>query len=141
MAGDNVAYIGWPIFGMYKRHGAKVYRDMTLSAARILLPDKDKLVISNAPSTAEITLNYQTEECRYVLHVLHYIPERRYKASDTIEDVIPLYNVEIDLAVSQEYDKAQLVPDRMPLETSRWNGRLRFVIPEVRGHAMVSIER
>ena len=71
--------------------------------------------------------------------MLYKIPERRINTTDTIEDVIPLYNVEVDLLLPHGYDRATLVPDGQKLEVVRADGRLRIRIPEIRGHVMVSI--
>lgn len=137
-ANDQIVYVGYPVFGMYKRHGARAYRDMVLNALELLLPNDEKLATTSAPTTAEVMLNYQPSQDRYVLHVLHYIPEKRY-GIDTIEDIIPLYNLRVDLNLPDGYDKAHLVPLGVEIDAHRSDGRLSIVIPEVHGHAMVAI--
>ena len=139
VANDQIVYVGYPIFGMYKRHGSRVYRDMVMNALRLLLPDGERLVKSSAPTTADITLNYQPAEDRYVLHVLHYIPERRFTATDTIEDVIPLFNVEVDLLIPPGYDKAVLVPQDVEISAVRNGDHLHITIPQITGHQMVAV--
>ncbi len=138
VANDNIAYIGYPIFGMYKRHGARVYRDMVVNAIKLLIPDEEKLITTNAPTTADITINYQPKEDRYVLHVLNYIPERRYKSTDTIEDVPLLLNVDVDILLPDGYYNATLVPENLNIASTRFGKRLKIMIPHVRGHAMIS---
>src|SRR2546422_3857235 len=41
----------------------------------------DPLVKTDAPTTAQITINRQPEERRHVVHLLHYIPERDRKST------------------------------------------------------------
>ncbi len=135
----NIVYIGYPIFGMYKRHGARVYRDMVINALKLLLPDEKKLIVTNAPTTADITLNYQAEHDRYVLHILHYIPERRYNATDTIEDIIPLHNISLELKLPKEYTNASIVPDDRGIVSAVSGNKLSINVPEVNGHCMIAI--
>ena len=141
VANRSIVYIGYPIFGMYKRHGARVYRDMVINSLKLLLKDEDKIVQSNAPTTSDILLNYQPDADRYILHILHYIPERRYLHADTIEDVIPLHNIKVDLKLPDGYEFVEQVPERMKLDSTRVGKRLSFVIPSVNGHTMISIKR
>jgi len=138
---DNIVYAAYPIFGMYKRHGARVYRDMLMNALKLLLPDEKKLVVTNAPTTADITLNYQPAEDRYVLHILHYIPERRYSHADTIEDILPIYRVAVDLNLPKGYDIARIVPDGETIITTRLGDKLSFVVPKIEGHCMLEISK
>ena len=140
-ATNNIVYIGYPIFGMYKRHGSKVYRDFVINSLRLLMSDDEKLVRSSAPTTADVLLNYHPEEDRYVLHVLHYIPERRSSGVDTIEDVIPLHDVKFSILLPDGYGNAELVPDRVILPVDSVDNRLQFMIPTVDGHAMVAISK
>ena len=57
----------------------------------------------DGPSTLMTTINMQEEQKRLVVHVLHYIPERRGEQFDTIEDVIPLHNVGISIRMDNRY--------------------------------------
>ncbi|MHB0999547.1 MAG: alpha-amylase family protein [Armatimonadota bacterium] len=141
VANEHAVYVGYPIFAMYKRHGARVYRDMVVNALKLLMPDDGKLVNTNAPTTLETTLNYQPEEDRYVLHALHYIPERRHSTIDIIEDVIPIYDVKFDLLFPDGYNKARIEPDGIDLDVTRSGDRLQITIPEIRGHTMVSFSK
>lgn len=139
VANQNIIYFGYPIFGMYKRHGARVYRDIVVNALRRLLADDEKLVVTDAPTTAGIMLNYQPVEDRYILHVLHYIPERRYDATDTIEDVLPLYNVNVSIKLPLGFSRAVQVPQNMEI-CCVWTGaRVDLTIPRVDGHTMIAI--
>lgn len=134
----RVIYFAHALFGMYTRHGSPVYRALVLNALRRLLPDP--LVESDAPSTAHITLLRQPKENRTVLHVLHYLPQRRHPGFDTLEDVIPLHDVHLALRCTAPPASVYLAPTRETLEFSHRDGRVNVTIPEVRGHAMVVFE-
>ncbi|MBI5094508.1 MAG: beta-galactosidase trimerization domain-containing protein [Candidatus Hydrogenedentes bacterium] len=134
---ERIIYFSHPIFGMFKRHGSHVYKRLVQNALNLLLPDP--LVTTNAPSTAHVTLLRQETEKRYVAHVLHYIPENRYTSLHTVEDVIPLRDVELSLRVPAP-KRVSLVPSGQELPFVMREGRVRITIPEVRGHAMVALE-
>jgi len=133
----RVIYCAHPLFGMYLRHGAPAYKRLILNALGRLLPEP--LVVSNAPSTAHITLLRQPAHDRTVLHLLHYIPERRCKAIDTIEDVIPLHNIEVGARIAAPRE-AYLAPGRQSLSFEERDNRICVTIPEFHGHAMVIFE-
>ena len=74
-----------------------------------------------------------------VLHILHYIPERRGQEFDIIEDLIPLHNVSVELRAPKSVKHVQLVPEQATIEHLYDAGLVRFIVPEVRGHQMIEI--
>jgi hypothetical protein len=108
-----------------------------LNALDQLLPDP--LARHNGPTTLLVTVNEQPTEDRWVVHLLHYIPERRSQEIDIIEDVIPLYNVKISIK-SPEVKVVLCVPERKQLVFEEKDGRVEFVVPELIGHQMIALE-
>lgn len=140
VATENTVYFTHPIFASYMKQGPRVYKQLFLNALRRLLPDADKLVRTDAPTTAHVTLARQEAEGRAIAHVLHYIPEQRYREIQTIEDVIPLFNVPLSIRLEREPRRAYLAPEGTELLVSWSDGRAAVTVPEVRGHAMVVFE-
>lgn len=134
---DRIIYFVHPVFGMYRRHGARTYRQLVVNALARLLPEP--LVVTNAPSTARVTLLRQAGKERHVLHLLHYIPEHRCDALHTIEDVIPLHNVRLGLALPKP-GEVYLAPSCEELEFEMRDDRVWLTVPQVKGHAMVVLE-
>jgi hypothetical protein len=126
-----------PIFGMYTRHGARVYRQLVVNAIARLMPEP--VLKTDAPTTAQVTLTRQPAENRRIVHLLHYLPQRRHGGFDTLEDVIPLHNVTIAVRGDAPRE-AYLAPSREPLTVSVADGYARVTVPEVTGHAMVVFE-
>jgi hypothetical protein len=124
---------------MYHKHGARVYKQLVVNALRLLLPDK--LVETNAPTTAHMLLNYQKPYNRYILHILHYIPERRCEEIDIIEDVIPLYNVEVKVKLPSKPERVYCAPKGTQLDFEYTDGYVKVVVPRVEGHEMVVFEQ
>ena len=96
------------------------------------------LVKHSGPSTLQVGLNKKGTES-YVLHLLHYLPLRRSDTVDVIEDVIPLTNIALNVAVPAEVEAVTLVPEGAGLEWRVQNGRVNFTLPDLVGHQMVEI--
>jgi hypothetical protein len=134
----TVIYFAHPLFTIYGQKAPLWCKTLVLNAVRILLPDP--LLRLKAPSTTVATLNSQDEQNRWVLHLLHYIPERRGKELDTIEDVIPLHNIEASVRVERKVRSISTVPDGHGLSFHQNGDRAEFVVPRIQGHQMICIE-
>jgi hypothetical protein len=76
---------------------------------------------------------------RLILHLLHYIPERRGTEFDVIEDVIPLYNVPVSLRTMHSVGSVTVAQRGEPLPFDLDGDRVSFTVPEVVGHQMIEI--
>jgi hypothetical protein len=132
-----VIYFAHPVFTQYNQNTPGWCKKLVLNALGLLLPDP--LVRHEGPSTLLITLNEQAQHNRRVLHLLHYIPERRGHDLDVIEDVIPLYNVKVSLRVDKAVTAVTCVPDGQALDFQVQHDRLQFVVPQIIGHQMVAM--
>ncbi len=135
--GKNI-YFAHPIFTMYAQNAPRWCREIFLNALEMLLPEP-LVKMPNAPTAMLATLNEQKAQNRQVLHVLYYVPERRGSQFDVIEDIIPIYNTKISIKTPSKPSKLTLVPENKPLTFDYQNGRVVFVLPELRGHQMVEI--
>jgi hypothetical protein len=128
-----------PIFSQYQTKAPRWVKQLFLNALARLLPDP--VVRVTAPSAAIVTLNRQPAQDRLVLHLLHYVPERRGEAFDTVEDVVPLYGVEVSVKVEAPVDSVKTVPQGEALAFEQADGRVTFTVPKVEGHQMVAIDK
>ncbi len=133
----RVIYFSHPIFTQYQTKAPRWCKQLVLNALARLLPDP--LVTLTAPTTAIATLNRQADDSRLVLHLLHYVPERRCESFDVIEDVLPIYEIPISIRVEGEAASVRCVPEGEALDFEVEDGRVRFVVPAVEGHQMVEI--
>jgi hypothetical protein len=134
----RVVYFAHPLFGQYAANAPLWCKRLVANALGLLMPNP--LLRSNAPSAAMLTLNAQPAANRWVLHVLHYVPERRGQDFDTIEDVVPLHNVRVSVRDDLGIRSARLAPDGRALRFRRKDGRVEFTIPEVNGYQVVALE-
>lgn len=134
---DNVIYFMHPIFTQYKNNGPRWIKTMVSNAIDMFIDQR--LVVHNGPSSLNINLNMQEYNNRYVLHMLHYIPEKRTESIDIIEDIIPLYNIDIKLNLDETITSVKLVPENKNIEFEINQGILSFAVPEIRGHQMIEL--
>jgi hypothetical protein len=131
-------YFSNPIFSQYDDNAPHWCKVLVLNAIERLLPDP--LVRHDGPSTLQITVTNQPDHSRWVLHFLHFIPERRSKELDVIEDVIPLFNVNLFVRTPRKVRDAIIVPDGVSIAANHNDPCLMFQVPRIDGHAMLSLE-
>jgi hypothetical protein len=133
----RIVYFAHPVFGTYARHGMTAHRDTILRAVSRLLPRP--LLTAQGPTSLHVSWMRQPAKRRSVIHLLHYIPERKSLAADIVEDAIPLHNV--DLTFRHEMPaRSYLAPEGLNLEVMSSRDGILVRVPEVRGHAMVVLE-
>lgn len=135
---DNVIYFSHPMFSIYDESAPIWIRTMMDNAIRLLLPER--LIEHDGPHSVELTLMTQKEQNRDIVHVLHYIPERRTPHHDIVEDVIPLYNLNIKVRVDQSVQSITCVPDGETLPFTQEESVVNVCVPVVRGHGMIEIK-
>lgn len=133
----NVIYFSHPVFGQYKTNGPRWVKTLVGNAIDMLL--EKRIIRHNGPSSLEADLNIQCDRNRYVLHLLHYIPERRTETMDIIEDIIPLYNTGFAVNVDKEVTGIKLVPQGKTVDFTKDGNTLRFTVDEIYGHQMVEL--
>jgi hypothetical protein len=132
----NSIYFMHPVFTQYNKNAARWCKQIVLNALDLLNPNP--LVQHSGPSSVIALLNDQAAQKRSVLHLLHYIAERRGTDFDTIEDVIPLYNVNVSVLPPRSVNKVTLVPQNENVAFTRKNGRIEFLLKELKGHQMIA---
>jgi hypothetical protein len=134
--GGGVIYFMHPIFEQYHDKAPRWVRSLLAGALGRALPTP--VVAADGPTTLRTSLMRQPGENRHVLHLLHYLPERRGEGLDVIEDVIPLH----DVAVTVRLDGIQsvrLVSGGQTLEHEAVDGGVKFTVPRVEGWAVVAL--
>ena len=135
----DLIYFAHPIFRQYNRNAPRWCKQLLLNALDMLLPDP--LLRHSGPTGMLTALNEQPEQGRLVLHLLHYVPERRGQDFDVIEDVLPVYDVAVSVKLPGPVAGVRRVPDGETLAFSETKGRLNFTVPKLDGHQIVEIAR
>lgn len=137
-------YFSHPIFTQYERNAPLWCKRLFLNALDLLLPEP--LIRHNGPSTMRVTVNEQPAKNRWILHLLHYIPERRGQDFDVIEDVIPLFNIQLLVRVPRNIREATLVPDgkSIPFKQAdtfkQADNSVELTLQKLSGHQMICLE-
>ncbi len=146
----NLLYLAHPIFSIYHAIGAVAQKDYAANAIRLLLGE-DQTLKTNLPSAARVTLMEQPAKRRYVLHLLYagLLPvgaDVRLSAEgyvgqgwqiEVIEDLLPLHNTKLSLALPQEVTRVTLEPQERELDFIAQAGGLELFIDEFTCHQMV----
>ena len=135
----NCAYVSWKLFADYTEYGELHMKELFNYLMDRLLGG-DRSVITDLPDRGVATLTYQPAEDRYVNHLLYAHTTLRGKGIETIQDVVPLYNVHTSVRLPAKPVCATLVDaagNESPLDFV-WDGtRAAAVVDKMEIHAMV----
>lgn len=146
--GRNTAYIGWDVFSDYASGGELHCKEIVLYMLNSLI-GKNKTVEVNLPDKAVTTLTVQRDKHRYINHLLFahttlrgYFDNRKGKRNlvEVIEDVVPLYKVDVKVNVPENIKKVYLAPQMQELAFKLEDGKISYQVPEVMIHQMVVME-
>ena len=130
-------YFAHPVFSQYNRNAPRWCKLLVLNALALLLPEP--IVRHDGPSTLQLAVNAQESEKRWVVHLLHYIPERRGEEFDVIEDVIPLFDLSLSLRLPRPVREIRTAPQGERLAHQQRDGRTTVTVPSIRGHQMLEV--
>ncbi len=133
----NVIYFNEPLFTQYRKRAPLWCKQLFLNAVGQLLPDP--ILTHSGPSSTIATVNAQDEKNRWVVHLLHYVPERRSEEIDVIEDVIPLHNLKLTLRTDRTITAVRLVPQNEDLSFSQNDGVIDVTVRRLDGHQMLEL--
>lgn len=133
----QVIYFSHPVFTQYHNNAPRWCKTLVLNAIDILMGEP--LFRHSGPSSMLAALNEQTHERRWVVHLLHYIPERRSQDIDVIEDVIPVYDIPMSVRIPHDIRTVRCVPQQEDLEWTLCDGRIEWIVPKLDGHQMIEL--
>jgi hypothetical protein len=137
MQNDKVTYFAHPIFTQYYHNTPKWVKTLFLNAVDNIL--ETPIIQIDGPSTILSMLNEQQNKQRYVLHLLHYIPEQRGRQFEVVEDIIPLHNLKISLNLPKKVNSAKLVPEDNNIKISSEGKKIALFVPKLEGHQMIEL--
>ena len=138
VAGQRSVYFAHPVFDEYFQTAPKWIKQLVADAIDRLLPQRSLQV--EGPSTLHATLMHQPEHHRRVVHLLHYLPEKRAANFEVIEEAIPLYHLPVTVQSETPITSATLVPQGDTLDISETQaGGYRVIVPELHGHQMIEL--
>ena len=91
------------------------------------------------PSAGRVTLLHQPEQRRYVAHLL-YGPALKRGRVMVIEDLVPLYDIDVTVRLPEEVTRAYTIPQGEPLEIDRSGEGVCVTVPKLQCHQAVVFE-
>jgi len=140
--GRDGAYVSADMFSEYAQKG-NIYSKYILIHVIDTLLGEGKTLTTNLPAQGVVTLMEQSVEngeSRLVNHVLYTSPVRRGQGIEIIEDIIPLYDIEVSVKTEKEPKRVYLAPEMRDIGYTYENGSVSYTIGKLDMHAMVVIE-
>lgn len=132
----RVITIARPLFTEYAQSARRVHKQVIANCLSRLLPEP-VVGANNLPSTGIVTVRQQGDDL--IVHVLHYVHQRRGKTLDIIEDILPLHNVELSIRATSQPASVELVPEHETLTADYADGYVRFTVPVVNGYQIIRL--
>ena len=95
----------------------------------------EEIIKINAPSTVEVEAYYQKDFSRYIIHLINTTGDMQRP----IKEVIPIRNIKVSLK-AKEVKKVYQLGNRKDVSFAYGEGKIEFVIPELRLYEVVVIE-
>jgi len=128
--GKDGAYIAWNIFTEYATRAPLIAKRVVMHVLDTLLGD-NKTLTTSLPAQGVTTLMNQTEDKRYVCHTLYATPIKRGTGIEVIEDIIPVYNIDVTIKTDKNIKNVYLAPSGEGIPFKAENGRISFTIPKI----------
>jgi len=132
----NILYIARPLFREYASSARRVHKQLIDNCLKRLLP-APRVGEHNLPSTAIVTVRRQGQDL--IVHLLHYVHQRRGQGLDVIEDVLSLHEVDLAIHAACQPQSVELVPERQPVAWRWQDGYVYLRVSRVNGYQIVRI--
>jgi hypothetical protein len=134
----NGIYFAWNVFEDYATKGSLALKESVVYALRKLLNEAS--VETTLPAQGIVTLTEQKAEKRFVNHLLYASPVKRGEGIEVIEDIVPLYNIDVAVRIPCIAKKVYLAPEMQDIGFSQEGNLVNYTVPKLECHQMVVIE-
>ncbi|WP_059043107.1 beta-galactosidase trimerization domain-containing protein [Paenibacillus rubinfantis] len=131
-------YAAWNLFADYALKGSLPVKEILHYALDRLL--ERKTVRTNLPAQGVTTLQAQTDNNRWIHHLLYASPVRRGQNVEVIEDLPVLSDIAATVTVPAQVREVYLAPQRTPLPFRQENGSVHYTLPSWSCHQMVVLQ-
>lgn len=135
--GKDGIYIAWNIFADYAQSGELHLKQMAIFALDRLL-DTAKTLKTNLPAQGIVTLMKQSD--RLICHLLYASPVKRGNGIEVIEDIVPIYNVELAIKTDKKINKVYLAPQKEDIDFTYDDGYISVKLDKIECHQMIVFE-
>lgn len=134
----NVIYMAHSMPELYGKEGSLFHKRYFMLALSQLYTG-GALIAKGLGSEGRITMIRQSGKSRYCVNMVYASPSKRGEAY-VIEDILPVYNIELTLDVTEKIKKAYLGLTGEVLEITEEDGKQKVVVPRLECHTSVVLE-
>ena len=146
---DQILYFAHPVFALYAAYGTVALKHFIGNAMDRFLGNS-RQIKTNLPSQGRVSLMYQPEENRYILHLLFANTilrgstvemnggnVRTSKPIEVIEELNPVYDITANVSIPANVKKVTLEPQGVEIPVQEENGRYTVKLDKLTCHQMV----
>jgi len=134
---NKTIYISWEVFEDYATSGSIILKEMVKYSLDELL-ENNKTLKTNLPAQGVVSLTKQ--KSKYINHLLYAVPVKRGSNIEVIEDIVPLYDVVVEVKVDKKIENVYLVPEMEYIDYVQEDNYVKYIVPKVENHQMVVLE-
>lgn len=136
----NTGYICWNIFGDYAQKGELHCKELVQLMIEKLIGEEKTLSVKGLPDRGIVTLQKQEKENRIINHLLFAHTSVRGRGIEIIEDIIPVFDIEISIRSDKEPKSVRLVPEMKDIDFSFDGAFIRYNVEKLSIHQMIEIQ-
>lgn len=134
----NAYYFSHPIFRIYRKNAPRWIKEMVKDILEINI--ETKYLSHNGPNTLLTTVNRSKDNEKHLIHMLHYITQKNSEDIYTIDDIIPLSNIEVKYYVgNREIASVKELHRNEVLDFKQNQGILTVNVDKLVGHALLEV--
>ncbi len=135
--GKDGAYISWEMFNDYAKMGSITVKEFVIGVIDKLIGET-KTIKTNLMAQGIVTLTKQND--RLINHILYASPVKRGENTEIIEDIIPVFNIEVSVKTDKAVKKVYKAPQMEEIPYSYNNGILSYTVDKVECSQLIVIE-
>lgn len=134
----NIVYVSHSLGKQYLEYGSP-YHKRYMMLALGLVYDGGMLKVDGLGAQGRCTMIDQPDKNRYCINMTYASPVRR-GAAEIIEDIMPVYNINIEIKTDKTVKRVYLPLENQEIEFSTQDGKIKFTVPELKCHTTVVVE-
>lgn len=135
--GKDGAYLAWNIFEDYAEKGSLFLKEVFFHVLDNMLGER--MIKTNLPAQGIMTV--QEQQDRFVAHMLYAAPVTRGKDTQIIEDLIPIYDTELEITLPSAPKKVYLAPQMTEIPYELDGNTVKLKVDKFTGHQMIVFDK
>ncbi|MDY6314421.1 MAG: alpha-amylase family protein [Clostridia bacterium] len=135
--GKDGAYLAWNIFEDYAEKGSLFLKEVFFHVLDNMLGER--MIKTNLPAQGIMTV--QEQQNRFVAHMLYAAPVTRGKDTQIIEDLVPIYDTELEITLPSAPKKVYLAPQMTEIPYELDGNTVKLKVDKFTGHQMIVFDK